>query len=184
MNKIIRLIHVGDLKLFYMFNDGFKCSLFDRLVPVITGFGGAFFTVTTALILIIFGSNAFQVMGWQSIAALGTSHIFVHYLKKVFTRPRPFLNLSHINTFNMHLYDYSFPSGHTTAAFSLACTLSFHFPLLSWIFIGTAFIVGFSRVYLGVHYPSDVVVGMIIGTIFAAINHILFYPWIQQIFNL
>ncbi|AOT68595.1 phosphatase PAP2 family protein [Geosporobacter ferrireducens] len=184
MNKIIRLIHLSDLKLLYMFNDGLKCSVFDRLIPFVTGLGSAFFTVAVSLVLVFWGNGRLQAIGCQSIAALASSHIFVHYLKKVFTRPRPFLNLSDINTFNMHLYDYSFPSGHTTAAFSLACTLSFHFPILSWIFTIPAFIVGFSRVYMGVHYPSDVVVGMVIGAGFAAINHILFYSWMQQMFNL
>ncbi|MEW9124238.1 MAG: phosphatase PAP2 family protein [Thermotaleaceae bacterium] len=184
MNKIIRLIHVGDLKLFYIFNDGFKCNVLDKLIPLMTSLGGAFFTITTSITFIVFGGNPLKIIGWQCLATLASSHIFVHYLKKKFTRPRPFLNLSNIHTYNTHLYDYSFPSGHTTAAFSIAAILSFYFSNLSWMLIGIAFIVGFSRVYIGVHYPSDVLVGMVIGTLFAIMNYILLTPWLYQVFYL
>ncbi|MFZ5968135.1 MAG: phosphatase PAP2 family protein [Bacillota bacterium] len=177
MNRIIRIIHTGDLKLFYIFNDGVKCGALDKIIPFITGLGGAFYTIAFSLILILFGNDQIKMAGIQCLATLSTSHILVHYLKKKFTRPRPFLNLTDINTFHTHLHDYSFPSGHTTAAFSLAVTLSILFPVLSFSLITTAFIVGVSRVYLGVHYPTDVFVGMLIGTTFSVMNHILFEYW-------
>ena len=183
VNKIIRVISAGDVKLFYMVNDGLKCSLLDRIIPLITGLGGAFFTITISMTLALLGKGLLKIAGWQCLATLATSHVAVHYLKKVFTRPRPFLNLSNIHTFHTRLYDYSFPSGHTTAAFSVGLTLAILFPMFSPVFISLAVLVGMSRVYLGVHYPTDVSVGMMIGTFFSVINHVAMNQWLYSILN-
>jgi undecaprenyl-diphosphatase len=183
MNKIIRVISAGDIKLFYMVNDGFKCSILDRIIPLITELGGVFFTITASLILALLGKGPLRIAGWQCLATLVTSHIAVHYLKKVFTRPRPFLNIPDIHTFSNRLYDYSFPSGHTTAAFSIGLTLSILFPMFSFVFIALALFVGISRVYLGVHYPTDVFVGMIIGIFFSVINHMTINQWLYTILS-
>lgn len=85
-------------------------------------------------------------------------------LKKIFKRPRPF---------NVHIgfqavyqpSSYSFPSGHTSASFSTATALSRAYP--KWYVIAPSFIwagtVGYSRMYLGVHNPSDVAAGAVLG---------------------
>lgn len=85
-------------------------------------------------------------------------------LKKIFKRPRPFI--AHINF--KAVYEpgsYSFPSGHTSASFSTATALSRAYP--KWYVIAPSFIwagtVGYSRMYLGVHNPSDVVAGAVLG---------------------
>ncbi|WDC85721.1 phosphatase PAP2 family protein [Caloramator sp. mosi_1] len=72
----------------------------------------------------------------------------------------------------MELKDYSFPSGHTTAAFSIFTTLAFFFPYLSVLFISLALLVGLSRIYLGVHYPTDVAAGILIGSLFSYLTYI------------
>jgi undecaprenyl-diphosphatase len=58
---------------------------------------------------------------------------------------------------------FSFPSGHTAAAFAMATLVSFHFPILTLPVIIWALLVGFSRIYLGVHYPTDILAGIVIG---------------------
>jgi len=58
---------------------------------------------------------------------------------------------------------FSFPSGHTAGAFLMATVVSSFFPLMSAVFFAWAFLVGLSRIYLGVHYPTDVLAGMVVG---------------------
>lgn len=85
-------------------------------------------------------------------------------LKYSFNRPRPFVTypfLENITNGN----DPSFPSGHTSDAFALATSLSLAYP--KWYVIVPSYAwagaVGYSRMDLGVHYPSDVLVGAIVG---------------------
>lgn len=85
-------------------------------------------------------------------------------LKKIFKRPRPFT--AHIGFQAVYQpTSYSFPSGHTSASFSTATALSRAYP--KWYVIAPSFIwagtVGYSRMYLGVHNPSDVAAGAILG---------------------
>jgi undecaprenyl-diphosphatase len=62
---------------------------------------------------------------------------------------------------------FSFPSGHTAAAFLMAILLGNAYPYLLPIAGAWALAVGFSRIYLGVHYPTDVVAGMVLGSLSA-----------------
>lgn len=85
-------------------------------------------------------------------------------LKKVFKRPRPFI--VHVGfTAVYEPASYSFPSGHTSASFSTATALSRAYP--KWYVIAPSFLwagtVGYSRMYLGVHNPSDVAAGAVLG---------------------
>ena len=86
-------------------------------------------------------------------------------LKIAFKRPRPFTTYPDIITKKSDAGSYSFPSGHTTAAFATATSLTLAFP--KWYVAVPAYTyaaaVAYSRMYLGVHYPSDLLGGIIIG---------------------
>jgi undecaprenyl-diphosphatase len=62
---------------------------------------------------------------------------------------------------------FSFPSGHTAAAFVIATLISHFFPALLVPVYFWAFLMGVSRIYLGVHYPTDILAGLVIGIISA-----------------
>ena len=70
--------------------------------------------------------------------------------------------------------DYSFPSGHTGTSFAAAVVLFLSYPKkYSFWFLVLAFLIGFSRLYVGVHYPTDVLAGALIGTVIAVCVYIV-----------
>lgn len=99
-------------------------------------------------------------------------------MKQLFKRERPFVTLKnvHYNKYNSPTDRYSFPSGHTATAFSMATSLTLRYPdkpviiVISYLY---AAITGYGRIYLGVHYPSDVLGGMLIGSGSAALVYSL-----------
>ena len=93
-------------------------------------------------------------------------------LKYSIDRPRPYLTYTEIEKISVG-GSPSFPSGHTSDAFSNATSLSLAFP--KWYVIAPSYAyaaaVGYSRMHLGVHYPSDVIAGAVIGTGSAILCH-------------
>ncbi len=103
------------------------------------------------------------------ITALIISVIITHLLKHLIARPRPFVSYDFIEKLSGG-GSYSFPSGHSSDAFTLAIALSLIFPKkwLVFFLILWAFLVGYTRMYFGVHYPTDVIAGAAIGIASAA----------------
>ena len=87
-----------------------------------------------------------------------------YVLKNIFARGRPPDTLGVIQI-GSKLSDYSFPSGHATFAWALAIVLANKEPRGKWIFYGLAFFISASRIYLGKHYPADIVAGSIVGIV-------------------
>lgn len=90
-------------------------------------------------------------------------------LKRGFKRHRPADALDNFNSFIIPADQFSFPSGHTSGAFFMAFCLSEWFPSMNLIFYFWAVNVGLSRIFLGVHFPTDTVIGALLGTACAAL---------------
>jgi len=113
----------------------------------------------------------------QTVAA---SSFVTYAMKEIVQRDRPYESYPEID--NVTVEDsYSFPSGHTSLAFSTATSVSMVYP--KWYIIAPAFLwagtVGYSRMYLGVHYPSDVLVGALVGSGSAFLCHKL-NKWVNK----
>jgi membrane-associated phospholipid phosphatase len=112
-------------------------------------------------------------------STLIVSGIITYTLKYAVHRERPYITYPFIDNVTTE-DDPSFPSGHTSWAFALATSASINFP--KWYVIVPSFLyagaVGYSRLHLGVHYPSDVFVGALVGSGSAflgyKLNHWLF----------
>jgi undecaprenyl-diphosphatase len=83
--------------------------------------------------------------------------------KRHFARPRPFVACPGISKRARSLDEYSFPSGHVLHTMAFGIVLCAYFPGLSWVLWPFGVLVALSRVVLGLHYPSDVVVGAVLG---------------------
>ena len=103
--------------------------------------------------------------GRQSLMALGYSLVLNTAFKYTLQRDRPYITYPGILNPYRDNTDPSLPSGHTSVAFATAATLSLCYP--KWYIITPAFLwaseVGYSRMYLGMHYPTDVLFGAITG---------------------
>ncbi len=97
-------------------------------------------------------------------ASVAATIVETYALKYIIKRPRPYITYPDINALDTE-GSPSFPSGHTSAAFGLATSLSLNYP--KWYVIVPSFawagLTGYSRMYLGVHYPTDVLAGAALG---------------------
>ena len=98
------------------------------------------------------------------IGGFVASSIVTQGMKRIIKRERPFVTYPYLIKRDVG-GSYSFPSGHTSAAFCTATSLSLLFP--KWYVIAPSYLyaasVGYARMYQGVHYPSDVLVGAVVG---------------------
>lgn len=163
MNAIAGFVRKSDISLFYLFNKKIHSEVLDFLMKSITHLGSTTFSVLISIFLLVYPKQEVRGIGLQLIIALSSTQLIVQSIKRIVNRPRPYITLSDILPINPPACSYSFPSGHTCAAFSIALILSKNIPSLSLIFIPLALLVGVSRVYLGVHYPTDTVIGSLIA---------------------
>jgi membrane-associated phospholipid phosphatase len=113
------------------------------------------------------------------MAAQGSGFILQYGLKALFQRPRPYDVYPSIESRSAAYPDpndpYALPSGHATLGFATAASLSLAYP--EWYVVGPAAIwagnVALSRPWLGVHYPSDIVLGAVLGTALGIGVHLL-----------
>lgn len=134
-------------------------------------------TIITAMIVIILFARKFKREALFLTLTMGTCGIVMAFIKTIFNRPRP--NIHRL----VELNSLSFPSGHSTSATILYLSLALIFiklmkknayiPILAAI-AGILFIVS-SRIYLGVHYPTDTIAGMFLGSAIVLIYNLIYY---------
>jgi undecaprenyl-diphosphatase len=102
------------------------------------------------------------------IPGVAVSTFIAEYpIKAYFRRRRPFIDVVRALVVGKEPGSWSFPSGHTCAAFAAAWTLSRYWPSARPLFFGVAATLGYSRVFVGAHYPGDVAIGAALGITFA-----------------
>ena len=123
---------------------------------------GGFWVVMAFGLVLILGR---EVLPWLlQIAVTGTAGVLIYkLLKHYLVRERPYISHNAIQLGAAPLDRYSFPSGHTLHAVSFTLLFGHAEPLLLLICLPFAVLVALSRVILGLHYPSDVIVGAAIG---------------------
>jgi undecaprenyl-diphosphatase len=160
MSAIIQAIGRLDRNLFLTLN-GMQHRRINRLIMACTQLGGLRFQTGLALILLtVPGSRA---LGLRLAVVQIMVTIIVQILKATVARVRPYNVLEGIVPFAIER-DFSFPSGHTAASFTAALVVGTAIPALGALGLILAVLIGFSRIYIGVHYPLDVLAGGCCGT--------------------
>ena len=163
--KILNYIQHGDTFLLKTINISLKCKCLDIIMPLVTHLVSNFSLVTFCILMELNPNYFIRMLGTKCIISLILSTITSQIFKKSINRIRPFLIVNNLNIKKIGIDKYSFPSGHTTAAFTIGVMLSLFCPPITFLLILLASLVGISRIYLGVHYPSDVFAGAILGTL-------------------
>lgn len=163
MARVTGWIYEKECNVFKWVNVRLQHRLLDKYFNMITHLGGATSTIFTTLLLYFTVPAGIQKFAAAGILSLLISHIPVAISKKCYPRKRPYLMIPGTKTFANPLKDHSFPSGHTTAIFSVIIPLAFIHPAMLVILLPLGLSIGISRMYLGLHYPTDVLAGMILG---------------------
>ncbi len=120
--------------------------------------------VMTATWLIASGDLRTRIAVMSAFVAVILSVLTFMAVKNLISRPRPFESWQSLTCLMPPPDRFSFPSGHTMTAFSAWAALTTFIPVLTIPFLLAAVIIGLSRVFLGLHYPTDVLVGALMGT--------------------
>ncbi|WP_191560535.1 phosphatase PAP2 family protein [Metabacillus idriensis] len=164
MIKLMENMYDFECRLFRSVNRHFDHRFMNYFFRNITHIGGATFTISICLLLILFTGGEIRMAAIASAVSLLVSHLPVAYVKKRYPRKRPYLALLETKVSANPLEDHSFPSGHTTAIFSVIIPFILILPQAAVILLPLGISIGVSRMYLGLHYPSDVLAGCLLGT--------------------
>ncbi|MEG1441290.1 MAG: phosphatase PAP2 family protein [Oscillospiraceae bacterium] len=146
--------------------DNLKCGFMDGFMPFITSFGNIGW-VWIFITICFLCTKKHRTCGFMIATALILSLIFGNIiLKPLVARDRPFLANPDIMLLIRTPMDFSFPSGHSMTSFAAATVLLCYNKKFGIPALILAILIAFSRLYLQVHYPTDVISGIIIGIVF------------------
>lgn len=168
LNKVrkinMELIQTLDFSVLNFIQNNLRNSFMDKIMPIITSLGNAAFIWIMIGIILLF-IKKYRKYGYMIFISLLFCAIVGNLtLKPLVARLRPFDVKPLIDGLLIAKpTDYSFPSGHTMCSFAPAIVIVYMNKRAGILALILSILIGFSRLYLYVHYPSDVFVGMIIG---------------------
>lgn len=130
---------------------------------------GVFWYTLMVALPIVFGAAAMRASIHMALVAVA-GVVLYKFLKSHMVRERPFLQHADIALGAAPLDRYSFPSGHTLHAVGFSVVVLSYYPQLAWLVLPFAALVALSRVVLGLHYPSDVLAGALLGALLAWVS--------------
>jgi undecaprenyl-diphosphatase len=157
-----------DRELFRFLNQGVQNWLFDQVLPFLTDIHrnpvGMVVLAILWLLLLTKAGRPGRIAALLLIPTIALSdQLNSSILKFLIERPRPCHELVNVHLLVGCGSGYSFPSSHAVNNFAAALVLSYFLPRWTWAFFCYASVIAFSRIYVGVHYPFDVLAGALIG---------------------
>lgn len=153
-----------DVWAFLAFNlRGRRARWLDLTMLAVTQLGSGGFALVIALIYFL---SANQSLAYEIIIGSLSLWLVVELMKFLICRTRPYIKLTNTRIVGSRAGGHSFPSGHTSQSFFLAALLSsyYQFSLPGWLILyAVALLVGITRMYVGMHYPRDILGGAVLG---------------------
>lgn len=169
LQSIRESVAAADAAAFRAVNLGLAARWLDIIMLAITTLGEGWLQALIGIITVIAASIMHKTdirrMGYAALTAYAGSGLISQLVKHFGDRPRPILVLFDARHVGKPLFIHSFPSGHSTTIFAAAFVWAAFLPKARWALYCIAALVAISRVYLGAHFPFDVVYGAILGAL-------------------
>lgn len=166
---MIQSINNFDFAILDFIRENIACPLLDAVMPVVTALGNGgilFIACAVAMLFLKKWRKTGLMVGVALILGLLVCNVT---LKPLVGRIRPF-DIHEVSLLVSPPDDFSFPSGHTIAAFEFATVLMIRRRSVGVVALIAAVLIAFSRLYLYVHYPTDVLASVILGTLFGILG--------------
>jgi undecaprenyl-diphosphatase len=161
----LHLLLKWDVWLFHLINSGTSNPVFDAVMPFITGDVFLHYIAGALWLLLVWrAGRKGRIVALATLVVIALSdQSSAHLFKSLFSRPRPPHALDSVRLLVDTTRSFSFPSAHASNAFAVATFVSFFYRRArGWLFFVAA-LIAYSRVYVGVHYPADVLAGAVLG---------------------
>jgi undecaprenyl-diphosphatase len=159
-----------DICLFHFINQGWQNRFFDFLMPLLSQ--ESYFRLPLAILwicIVVWGGRKERVVALSVLVLLIFSDQLGSLFKFIFRRPRPCHTLLGVHLLQGCSRSYSFPSNHSANVVAVAAYLAYFYRWLLWPGLFVSLVVSLSRIYVGVHYPSDVAGGVVLGLLCATL---------------
>lgn len=173
---MIRFMDTFDKQFLLFINKNHNNKYLDLFYLAITNLSSNLFIFVLIIFLKIFSFIKPTNITNYIIISLLLSGTIIYLTKRIINRERPYQNIDGIKSIKIGVDKYSFPSGHSSAAFTIGTIFSLFASnyLISIFFIILSTLVAFSRIYLGVHYLTDTIAGSIIGALSSLVVYKIF----------
>ena len=158
-----------NIELFRMFNDLGKEIIFLNPIMIFFAKYMKYFLLFGIIMYWFTRKRENRIMIISSMFAFVIAEVFGAIAGAIHSNNQPFVELNNVNQLIGHAIDNSFPSDHAIEFFSICITFLLFKKNLRYVWLAIAILVSISRVWVGVHYPADILVGAILGIIGAAL---------------
>ena len=163
-----------DIGFLLFLQESVRNPILNTIMVFVTSLGNGGILWIAATIVLFIPKKTRKIGIMSAVALLGSLIINNHIIKNIIQRPRPFATFPELQIIIPIPSEFSFPSGHTSSSFAAAAVFYRHLPknlgLPSVILAG---LIGFSRLYVGVHYPTDVIAGVVMGILLSYLAEFL-----------